>query len=145
MLFTAPVSCGSFNNIDDVSIESQSSLKNSSMFYEQRNGWYHLQSTPSYHLKFRWQCGHGYCIRTLPRGGMYWKIHSPRPKRFPKGGDFAPRGPRCIPTRGSVRTFFQNQQGSIDFVVWQQMALASVRLWFANKKPMKRNPFHIYA
>ena len=35
-----------------------------------------------------------YCIRTLPRGGMYWKIHSPRPKRFPKGGDFAPRGPR---------------------------------------------------
>ena len=27
-------------------------------------------------------------IRTLPRGGMYWKIHPPRPKRFPKGGDF---------------------------------------------------------
>jgi len=37
------------------------------------------------------------CIRTLPRGGMYWKIHSPRPKRFPKGGDFAPRGPRDCP------------------------------------------------
>ena len=66
-----------------------------------------------------------YCIRTLPRGGMFWKIHSPRPKRFPKGGES--RGPRgaksppegnlegrggcifqCIPTRGSVRTFFQN-------------------------------------
>ena len=38
-----------------------------------------------------------YCIRTLPRGGMYWKIHPPRPKRFPKGGDFAPRGPRDCP------------------------------------------------
>ena len=38
-----------------------------------------------------------YCIRTLPRGGMYWKIHSPRPKRFPKGGNFAPRGPRDCP------------------------------------------------
>ena len=33
-------------------------------------------------------------IRTLPRGGMYWKIHLPEPKRFPKGRDFAPRGPR---------------------------------------------------
>ena len=37
------------------------------------------------------------CIRTLPRGGMYWKIHSPRPNRFPKSGDFAPRGPRDCP------------------------------------------------
>ena len=46
---------------------SQSSLKNSSMFYEQRNGWYHLQSTPSYHLKFRWQCGHGYCKMSILR------------------------------------------------------------------------------
>ena len=36
-------------------------------------------------------------VRTLTRGGMYWKIHSPRPKRFPKGGDFAPRGPRDCP------------------------------------------------
>ena len=25
---------------------------------------------------------------------MYWKIHLPEPKRFPKGRDFAPRGPR---------------------------------------------------
>ena len=31
------------------------------------------------------------CIRTLPRGGMYWEIHPPRPGRFPKGGDFAPQ------------------------------------------------------
>ena len=38
-----------------------------------------------------------YCIRTLPRGGMYWEIHPPRPERFPKGGDFAPRGPRDFP------------------------------------------------
>ena len=38
-----------------------------------------------------------YCIRTLPRGGMYWEIHPPRPERFPKGGDFAPRGPRDLP------------------------------------------------
>ena len=38
-----------------------------------------------------------YWIRTLPRGGMYRKIHPPRPKRFPKGGDFAPRGPRDCP------------------------------------------------
>ena len=89
-----------------------------------------------------------YWICTLPRGGMYRKIHPPRPKRFPKGGDFAPRGPRdcprakpegnlegrggCIfryiPTRGSVRTFFHHYQGTIDFVAWQQMALASERL-----------------
>ena len=26
-----------------------------------------------------------YCIRTLPRGGMYWEIHPLRPERFPKG------------------------------------------------------------
>ena len=38
-----------------------------------------------------------YCIRTLPRGGMYWKIHSPRPKRFPKGGDFASPRPERWP------------------------------------------------
>ena len=38
-----------------------------------------------------------YCIRTLPRGGMYWEIHPPRPERFPKGGDFAPRGPTDCP------------------------------------------------
>ena len=25
-----------------------------------------------------------YCIRTLPRGGMYWEIHPPRPNRFPE-------------------------------------------------------------
>ena len=35
---------------------------------------------------------------------MYRKIHPPKPKRFPKGGDFAPRGLRdCIrapPRRG---------------------------------------------
>ena len=36
-------------------------------------------------------------VRTLTRGGMYWKIHPPRPKRFPEGGDFAPRGPRDCP------------------------------------------------
>ena len=36
-------------------------------------------------------------VYTLPRGGMYWKIHPPRPKRFPKDGDFAPRGPRDCP------------------------------------------------
>ena len=35
-----------------------------------------------------------YCIRTLPRGGMYWERHPPRPERFTKGGDFAPRGLR---------------------------------------------------
>ena len=28
---------------------------------------------------------------------MYWEIHPPRPERFPKGGDFAPRGPRDFP------------------------------------------------
>ena len=38
--------------------------------------------------------GTAYWVRTLPRGGMYWEIHPPRPKRFPKGGDFAPRDPR---------------------------------------------------
>ena len=46
------------------------------------------------------------CIRTLPRGGMYWEIHPPRPERFPKGGDFAPRGPERFPggeARGKSR------------------------------------------
>ena len=28
---------------------------------------------------------------------MYWEIHPPRPERFPKGVDFAPRGPRDFP------------------------------------------------
>ena len=28
---------------------------------------------------------------------MHWKIHPPRPSRFPKGGDFAPLGPRDCP------------------------------------------------
>ena len=37
------------------------------------------------------------CIRTLPRGGMYWEIHPPRPERFTKGVDFALRGPRDFP------------------------------------------------
>ena len=34
-----------------------------------------------------------YCIRTLQRGGMYLDIHPPRPEKFPKSGDFAPRCP----------------------------------------------------
>ena len=38
-----------------------------------------------------------YWVRTLPRGGMYWKIHSPRTKKFHKGGDFAPFGPWDFP------------------------------------------------
>ena len=86
------------------------------------------------------------CIPTLARGGMYWEIHPPRPERFPEGeAREQSRGPRgaksppegnlegrggcifqCIPTRGSVRTFFHHYQGSIDFLVWQQMALLSV-------------------
>ena len=28
---------------------------------------------------------------------MYWEIHPPRPERFPKGVDFAPRDPRDFP------------------------------------------------
>ena len=32
------------------------------------------------------------CIRTLPRGGMYWKIHSTRPTRFPPKGNLEGRG-----------------------------------------------------
>ena len=32
-------------------------------------------------LEYNWE----EWIRTLPRGGMYRKIHPPRPKRFPKG------------------------------------------------------------
>ena len=28
---------------------------------------------------------------------MHWKIHPPRPSRFPSGGDFAPLGPRDCP------------------------------------------------
>ena len=63
------------------------------------------------------------CIRTLPRGGMYWVVHPRRPRDFPrtercpKGkargtsqGRGKSRGRRgCatqnIPTRGSVRPF----------------------------------------
>ena len=32
------------------------------------------------------------CIRTLPRGGMYWEIHPPRPERFPEGCKIPARG-----------------------------------------------------
>ena len=76
---------------------------------------------------------HWYCIRTLPRGGMYWEIHPPRPERLPEGeargqsrgsrgaksppeGNLEGRGGcifRYIPTRGSVRTFFHSRQGGI--------------------------------
>ena len=38
-----------------------------------------------------------YCIRTLPRGGMYWVVHPRRPRDFPRaegnlevGGDVQP-------------------------------------------------------
>ena len=47
-------------------------------------------------------------IRTLPRGGMYWKIHPPRPKRFPKGGDLAPWGPRDLYDYALLPTFPAN-------------------------------------
>ena len=46
------------------------------------------------------------CIRTLPRGGMYWRGAKSSPE-----GNLEGRGGcifQCIPTRGSVRTFFQN-------------------------------------
>ena len=33
-----------------------------------------------------------YCIRTLPRGGMYWEIHPPRPERYPEGCKIPARG-----------------------------------------------------
>ena len=55
---------------------------------------------------------------------------TPRPERLPEG-NLEGRGGcifRYIPTRGSVRTFFHHYQGTIDFVAWQQMALASERL-----------------
>ena len=64
-----------------------------------------------------------YCIRrTLPRGGMYWEIHPPRPEgcKIPPKGNLEGRGAcfsRCIPTRGSVRPFSHHNQGSINFVV----------------------------
>ena len=46
------------------------------------------------------------CIRTLPRGGMYWRGAKSSPE-----GNLEGRGGcifQCIPTRGSVRTFFQH-------------------------------------
>ena len=36
-----------------------------------------------------------YCIHTLPRGGKYWEIPSPRPERLPEGA--AGNGARPIP------------------------------------------------
>ena len=45
-----------------------------------------------------------YCIRTLPRGGMYWEIHPPRPERFPSaleialGQSLGPRGAKSPPS-----------------------------------------------
>ena len=39
---------------------------------------------------------------------MFWKIHLPRPKIFPKGGGFAPLGPRDCPkviSRANLMTF----------------------------------------
>ena len=53
----------------------------------------------------------------------------PRGAKSPPSGNLEGRGGcifRYIPTRGSVRTFFHHYQGSIDFLVWQQMALLSV-------------------
>ena len=47
-----------------------------------------------------------YCIRTLPRGGMYWEIHPPRPERFPKGRGFCTPRPERFPegeARGKSR------------------------------------------
>ena len=63
--------------------------------------------------------------------------YTPRgPRDFPRGAKSPPEGNlegrggcifRYIPTRGSVRTFFHHYQGSIDFLLWQQMALLSVK------------------
>ena len=36
----------------------------------------------------------------------FWKIHLPRPKRFPSGGDFAPRGPRDCTRATQFRSYY---------------------------------------
>ena len=54
----------------------------------------------------------------------------PRGAKSPPEGNLEGRGGcifRYIPTWGSVRTFFHHYQGSIDFLLWQQMALLSVK------------------
>ena len=78
--------------------------------------------------------GRGFCTprpERLPEGEARGQSRGPRGAKSPHKGNLEGRGGcifRYIPTRGSVRTFFHHYQGTIDFVAWQQMALASVRL-----------------
>ena len=78
--------------------------------------------------------GRGFCTprpERLPEGEARGQSRGPRGAKSPHKGNLEGRGGcifRYIPTRGSVRTFFHHYQGTIDFVAWQQMALASERL-----------------
>ena len=65
------------------------------------------------------------CIRTLPRGGMYWGVHPRRPRDFPRPercpdpegkARGTSRGPREISrSEGMYNPFSHHWQGSIDF------------------------------
>ena len=53
-----------------------------------------LNSVPLIMIWDKWTVIRKHCIRTLPRGGMYWEIHPLRP--WASGGDFTPLGPQEI-------------------------------------------------
>ena len=83
---------GTFPDFDVPFPVTGTGMTNSNPIFGNGNG---NENSIKFHSLFRereWEW-----VRTLTRGGMYWKIHPPRPKRFPEGGDFAPRGPRDCP------------------------------------------------
>ena len=73
-------------------------------------------------------------IRTLPRGGMYWKIHSPRTKKFPKGGDFAPFGPWDFP-RANVHPLWPGKRAEREIFAQQ--------FWVKLVGPIDLEPWHV--
>ena len=90
-----------------------------------------LENTPPSALEISLR--RGFCTprpERLPEGEARGQSRGPRGAKSPPEGNLEGRGGcifRYIPTRGSVRTFFHHYQGSIDFLLWQQMALLSVK------------------
>ena len=107
------------------------------------SGAYHIWSG-QFHRVYtdcvRWGCTPR--PKTLPKG---WGVQNPRLREISRaeGGVFS--NASRLEAVYDCTYILSALAGSIDFVVWQQMALASVRLWFANKKPIKRNPFHTFS
>ena len=51
-----------------------------------------------------------YCIRTLPRGGMYWIVHPRRPRDFPRP-ERCPEGEARGTSRGPFCHFLAHENG----------------------------------